>query len=61
MIILPWDGLLLFTVVIAVMYEKFPQFRFFCRLALFFSVNMVCAVLLIPIAIFRPGNVHNTV
>jgi len=61
MIILPWDGLLLFTVVIAVMYEMFPQFRFFCRLALFFSVNMVCAILLIPIAIFRPGNVHNTV
>jgi len=61
MIILPWDELLLLMVVVAVVYETYQPFRFICRSALFFSVNMSFALFLIPIAMFRPGNVHNTV
>ena len=36
-------------------------FRFYMRFTLYIGIVMLFSLLLLPIAIFRPGNVHNTV
>ncbi|XP_032788877.2 1-acyl-sn-glycerol-3-phosphate acyltransferase alpha [Daphnia magna] len=56
-----WDVLLVSTVVLAIIYETQSWFRYYFRFTLYISVVMLTSVFLIPVAIFRPGNVHNTV
>ena len=56
-----WDVLLAITVVLAITYETQQSFRYYFRFSLYITIVMVFAMFLIPIAMFRPGNVHNTV
>lgn len=59
--LIAWDVLLILIVVLAITYETQGWFRYYFRFFLYITIVMIFAVLLIPIAIFRPGNVHNTV
>lgn len=61
MIFLPWDLLLIILFVAAVVYETHQKVRYYVRFSLFFGIVSLAAVILIPVALFRPGDVHNTV
>lgn len=64
MFVLVWDSLpsfLLFTAILAIIYETQQWFRYYFRFFLYISIVMFSSLCLLPIAAFRPGNVHNTV
>ena len=56
-----WDIVLVVTVVLAITYETQSWFRYYFRFFLYIAIVMIFSLFLIPVALFRPGNVHNTV
>lgn len=61
MLLLSWDVLLILMVMLVITYETQSRCRYFCRYILYVAVVMVHAIFLIPVAMLRPGDVHNTV
>lgn len=61
MFFVAWDFLFASTVAFAIAYETQQWFRFYVRFVAYISIVLFVALCMIPIAIFRPGNVHNTV
>lgn len=61
MLLVSWDVLLVLIVALVITYETQSRFRYHFRYVLYVAVVMLHALLLIPVAVLRPGNVHNTV